>query len=141
MNAGRTVVLPTCSPGESVVVMHAAGAAGLFLPIVVLLDTGSDTSLLTLGTARALGLPTQGPASELRPMTTVGREAIYYRPAFIHLVAGWGQTSPVGVSVLGGVAEEAMLTRDLVGRDFLRQFVVTWRRDVIELQPGLEEIS
>ena len=133
----RKLILPTQVADEAVVVLHAAGADGFFLPIAVLLDTGSDTSLLTQNTARALGLRVTGLPDDYKPIATVGREEIRYLPVFIHFVVGGNEASPVCVTVHGGVADPR-LSRNIVGCDFVRQFEFTWTRNAIELTPGLE---
>lgn len=128
--------LPTLRRTEPIVVLWLAAPSGVLLPVAFLVDTGSPVSLLTVNTGGAIGIRYDEPANEPRAsLDTVGSMKIEYRRALLHIGFDTDDGHRSFVSVIGGVAKTS---RNVLGRDFLCHFGVTWETGGIHISTSEE---
>jgi hypothetical protein len=132
------VALRTLQPTEPIVILHVSCPSGVLLAVPFLVDTGSNISLITDNTGGAIGIDfaAQIKAGNKATADTVGGTKITYVPADLHIGFESEQGGRCFVTVQGGVAPTS---RNVLGRDFLMHFRVTWDGDRIVISPREEE--
>lgn len=117
------------TPGAPILVRARIADSG---PVVLMLDTGADRTMVAPQVLARLGISTAGaPRAEIKGVTGIGYgSAVYVR---------WLEVGDARIGPLRIIAHDAELSRadGLLGRDFLEHFTVTIdaRERVVTLAP------
>jgi predicted aspartyl protease len=107
----------TFTPGSPVIVSARINGLG---PIILVLDTGADRTLVSPGALARLGIPVVASGrAEVRGVTGAGPADVVW---IASLEVGGAKTGPLAIVAYDGNLRQA---DGLLGRDFLDQFTVT----------------
>jgi predicted aspartyl protease len=107
----------TCTPGSPVIVSARINGLG---PIILVLDTGADRTLVSPGALARLGIPLVASGrAEVRGVTGAGPADVVW---IASLEVGGARAGPLAIVAYDGNLRQA---DGLLGRDFLDQFTVT----------------